>query len=129
MEKRILIIDDSRTARMFIKQCFEIAGFSDCTFLEACQGEEALTLMKGDPHVTLAITDINMPVKDGIAMLREMRSSDALKHIPVLVITSTQSAAREAELKPLKVEAILAKPLHLPLVAQTLTSLKTKLGM
>jgi two-component system chemotaxis response regulator CheY len=129
MEKRILIIDDSRTARMFIKQCFEIAGFSDCTFLEASQGEEGLALMRADSHVSLVITDINMPVKDGIAMLRDMRSSESLKNIPVLVITSTQSAAREAELEPLKVEAILAKPIHLPLVAQTLTSIKTKLGM
>jgi two-component system chemotaxis response regulator CheY len=129
MVKRILIIDDSRTARMFIKQCFEIAGFSGCEFLEASQGEEALTLMKAQRDLALVITDINMPVKDGLSMIRDMRSSEDLKHIPVLVITSTQSAAREQELKPLGVEAILAKPLHLPLVAQTLTALKSQLGM
>lgn len=128
MDKRILIIDDSRTARMFIKQCFEIAGFSDCEFLEAGQGEEALAIMQAQPGLSLVITDINMPVKDGIAMIREMRASEALRHIPVLVITSTQSNAREQELKPLKVEAILPKPLHLPSVAQTLSSLKTHLG-
>lgn len=114
---------------MFIKQCFEIAGFADCHFLEASQGEEALQIMKANPDLSLVITDINMPVKDGISMLREMRASEDLKNIPVLVITSTQNAAREAELKPLKVEAILAKPLHLPLVAKTLTTIKTQLGM
>ncbi|HET9238613.1 MAG TPA: response regulator [Oligoflexus sp.] len=129
MAKRILIIDDSRTARMFIKQCFEIAGFSDCEFLEASQGEEALTMMNTEGNVALVITDINMPVKDGLTMIREMRSSETLKKIPVLVITSTQNAAREQELKPLGVEAILAKPLHLPLVAEKLTALKTQLGM
>lgn len=129
MDKRILVIDDSRTARMFIKQCFEIAGFSGCEFLEASQGEEALSLMKAHPDIALVITDINMPVKDGITMLREMRASETLKHIRVLVITSTQNSVREAELKPLQVEAILAKPLHLPTIAQTLTTLKNNLGM
>ncbi len=129
MGKRILIIDDSRTARMFIKQCFEITGFTDCEYLEASQGDDALSLMKSQPDVALVITDINMPVKDGIAMIREMRASDTLKHIPVLVITSTQSTAREEELRPLRVEAILAKPLHLPLIAPTLATLKTQLGM
>lgn len=129
MEKRILIIDDSRTARMFIKQCFEIAGFAGCEFMEASQGEEALALMNTHKNFALVITDINMPVKDGLAMIRDMRASESLKHIPVLVITSTQSAAREQELKPLGVEGILAKPLHLPLVAQKLTALKTQLGM
>jgi len=129
MEKKILVIDDSRTARMFIKQCFEIAGFAGCQFLEASQGEEGLTIMKSNPGLSLVITDINMPVKDGISMLRDMRAHEDLKHIPVLVITSTQSSAREAELAPLRVEAILAKPLHLPQVAQTLTTIKTQLGM
>lgn len=129
MEKKILIIDDSRTARMFIKQCFEIAGFANCSFLEASQGEEGLQIMKSNPSLALVITDINMPVKDGISMLKEMRANAVLKDIPVLVITSTQSAAREAELQPLKVEAILAKPLHLPAVAQTLNTIKTQMGM
>jgi two-component system chemotaxis response regulator CheY len=129
MEKRILIIDDSRTARMFIRQCFEIAGFADCEFLEASQGEEALAVMKEQPDLALVITDINMPVKDGISMLQDMRASESLKHVPVVVITSTQSAAREAELKPLNVAAILAKPVHLPQVAGTLATLKTQLGM
>jgi two-component system chemotaxis response regulator CheY len=129
MAKRILIVDDSRTARMFIKQCFEIAGFSDCEFLEASQGEEALNVMNTQGNLALVITDINMPVKDGLTMIRDMRASESLKHIPVLVITSTQNEAREQELKPLRVEAILAKPLHLPLVAQTLTALKTHLGI
>src|SRR4249920_1460907 len=89
MDKKILIIDDSRTARMFIKQCFEIAGFANCSFLEASQGEEALQLMKSNPGMSLVITDINMPVKDGISMLRDMRASESMKNIPVLVITST----------------------------------------
>jgi two-component system chemotaxis response regulator CheY len=129
MSKRVLIIDDSRTARMFIKQCFEIAGFLGCEFLEASQGAEALAQMNDNPDLALVITDINMPVKDGIAMIRDMRASKALRHIPVLVITSTQNSAREQELKALNVEAILAKPLHLPLVAQRLTQLKTQLGV
>ncbi|MDQ3231765.1 MAG: response regulator [Pseudobdellovibrionaceae bacterium] len=129
MEKTILIIDDSRTARMFIKQCFEIAGFAGCHFLEASQGQEGLDMMRSHPKLALVITDINMPVKDGISMLRDMRADKNLKHIPVLVITSTQNAAREAELVPLQVAGILAKPLHLPQIAQTLTNLKTQLGM
>ncbi|HYX33156.1 MAG TPA: response regulator [Oligoflexus sp.] len=128
MDKKILIIDDSRTARLFIKQCFEISGFTQCTFMEASQGEEGLKIMNAQ-EIALVITDINMPVKDGISMLREMRASENLKNVPVLVITSTQNAAREEELRPLKVEGILAKPLHLPNVSKTLNTLKTQLGM
>lgn len=129
MGKKILIIDDSRTARLFIRQSFEITGFSGCEFLEASHGDEALKLMRQNTGIALVITDINMPIKDGITMLKEMRLEEALKLIPVLVITSTQNPARQAELEPYRVEGILAKPLHLPQVAPALIAIKERLGI
>ena len=55
-----LIVDDSSTARMIIKQCIEIAGFRDRAFIEARNGEEAWQIVQ-HVRVDMIITDLNMP--------------------------------------------------------------------
>ena len=43
---KIIIVDDSATARMIVRRCLEIAGLSDAEFIEAENGKEALALLK-----------------------------------------------------------------------------------
>jgi two-component system, chemotaxis family, chemotaxis protein CheY len=106
---RIVIADDSATARMFIKRCLEIIGLGDAEVLEAENGREALTLVKEKP-TDLLLTDLNMPVMDGATLLKWVKGSPKLNDMPVLVITSAGNSAKEVELCSLGAFGVLNKP-------------------
>lgn len=80
----ILIVDDSHTTRHIEQMILEAEGYKVST---ACDGIEALEKMKNH-HFDLVITDVKMPRMDGFVMLHNMRHSETLKNIPVVVITS-----------------------------------------
>ena len=107
--RRIAVVDDSETARMFVQRCLEAIGFSEAEFIEATNGQEALDKTKENP-VDLIVTDLTMPVMDGETLLRQVKSDPALKEIPVLVITSAGNKAREQEMIGLGALAVIAKP-------------------
>lgn len=107
---RIAIVDDSVTARLFIRRCLEIIGFSEAAFIEAENGKDALTKIR-DEHLDLLITDLNMPLMDGETLLKWLKTSPRYCEIPVLVITSTHNAAKEEELLHIGALAVLAKPI------------------
>ena len=108
--KRILIADDSGTARMVIQRCLEIAGFQGAEFIEASNGKEALVLLKEKP-ADLVATDYNMPEMNGADLLKNIKASPRLHDIPVLVITSAANPQKIDELKKMEAFAVLSKPL------------------
>ena len=85
--KKILITDDSSTARMLIRNYLQIAGLDDAEFYEANDGSEALSLLDSSP-VDLIITDVIMPKIDGNVFIKKLRLRPNLKNIPVVVLTS-----------------------------------------
>lgn len=107
--KRIVIVDDSGTARMFIRRCLEIAGCQGATFVEVGNGKEALACLKEEP-ADFVVADLNMPVMDGEALLKWIKASPRLNSIPVVVITSAVNPAKEKELADMGAHTILAKP-------------------
>lgn len=107
--KRIAIVDDSETARMFIRRCLEIIGLAEATFVEAEHGKDALEKIK-DGQVDLLLTDLTMPVMDGETLLKWVKASPKLCDIPVVVISSAGNPAKEAELLKLGAVGVLAKP-------------------
>ncbi|APG27306.1 histidine kinase [Syntrophotalea acetylenivorans] len=106
---RIVIADDSATARMFIRRCLEIVGLGEATLVEAEHGREALSLLK-EEDADLLLTDLNMPVMDGATLLKWVKSSPRLHDLPVLVITSAGNPAKEQELLSLGAFGVLNKP-------------------
>ncbi|MBU0484930.1 MAG: response regulator [Proteobacteria bacterium] len=107
---RIAIVDDSETARMFIRRCLEIVGFSKANFIEADNGKDALEKIKKTP-VDLILTDLTMPVMDGETLLKWIKSNPKLCEIPVLVITSAGNPAKESELIKIGAIGVLPKPI------------------
>ena len=107
--QQIVIADDSRTARLFIKKCLEIIGLEDVAISEAANGAEALALIKKGGF-DLLLTDLNMPEMDGQELLRRIKGSPKTTDIPVLVITSAGNPAKEKELLSLGALAVLTKP-------------------
>jgi len=90
--KKILIVDDAVTVRMFHRQLMEALGFE---VDEAGNGIEALE--KGLNHdFDLFLVDINMPKMDGYRLVAEMRKKTELKAVPVIMI-STEESDRDRE--------------------------------
>jgi two-component system chemotaxis response regulator CheY len=117
--KRIVIADDSATARMFIRRCLDIIGLGDAEIVEAEHGKEALTAAKAAP-TDLLLTDLNMPVMDGETLLKWVKASPKLCEMPVIVITSAGNPAKEKELLKLGALKVLNKPVAPPMLMEAL---------
>ncbi|MDY7579166.1 response regulator [Herbaspirillum sp. RTI4] len=111
--KRILIVDDAATVRLFHRTILEEGGyFVD----EAINGIEALEKALVNPY-DLYLVDVNMPKLDGYAFVRELRSHPMLPQAPAVMVsteakTSDQNKAWEAGanlyiIKPAKPEVLL----------------------
>ena len=85
--KRILLVDDDPTVRDSLSNVLVAEGYS---VLPAENGQQALELANQLP-VDLALLDLNMPRKSGRDVLGEIKSSEELKRIPVVVLTTSQS--------------------------------------
>ncbi len=118
--KRIIIADDSATARMFIKRCLEIIGLGDAEMVEAEHGKEALNAAK-EKSPDLLLTDLNMPVMDGETLLKWLKASPKLCEVPVIVITSAGNPAKEAQLLGLGAMRVINKPVSPPLMMEALS--------
>lgn len=107
--KRVVIADDSSTARMIICRCLKIAGLADAAFIEVDNGREALS-KAGEENTDLVVSDLNMPVMDGETFLKWMKSNPKTKDIPVIIITSSSSPAIKSNLMSLGALAVIYKP-------------------
>ena len=118
--KKIIIADDSGTARMFIKRCLQIIGLGDAEIREAVDGREAYEQAKDDPP-HLLITDLNMPNMDGEGLLKRVKASPKLCTIPVLVVTSAGNPAREEVLIGMGALRVLHKPVSPAVMVEALS--------
>lgn len=84
MAKTILIVDDSASLRQVVSMTLKGAGYD---VLEACDGKDALGKLTGQ-KVHLIISDVNMPVMDGIAFVREVKKNASYKFTPVIMLTT-----------------------------------------
>jgi two-component system chemotaxis response regulator CheY len=87
--KRILIVDDAATVRMYYRSILEGAGYQ---VIEAVNGIEALEKTLQEPF-DLYIVDINMPKLDGYGFMIKLRSLD-LPQVPAVMV-STEAAAND----------------------------------
>ena len=76
-----LIVDDYSTARRLINYSLQQIGFS-C--LEAENGNQALALIQ-QTTLDLVIADVNMPEKNGLELLKDIRADDNMKDLPVVL--------------------------------------------
>ncbi|WP_457598077.1 hybrid sensor histidine kinase/response regulator [Hydrogenimonas sp.] len=85
----ILVIDDSKTDRAFMRRALEPLGV---TITEATNGVEALNLMKdGSKTFDAALVDIEMPRMDGYTLAAEIRKFNKFKMVPLIAVTSRTS--------------------------------------
>ena len=82
---KILVVDDFPTMRRIVRNLLKELGFPNVD--EAEDGVVALKKLRGSDF-NFVISDWNMPNMDGLALLRNIRSDEALKKIPVLMVTA-----------------------------------------
>jgi len=87
--KRILLVDDAATVRMYHREILESAGYA---VEEAWNGIEALEKALQAPF-DLYLVDVNMPKLDGYGFLRELRQQE-ISQMPAIMV-STESEARD----------------------------------
>lgn len=106
MSKTILIVDDSPTMRQMVGDTLRGAGFA---VLEGVNGADALVKVTGRT-VQLVITDFNMPVMGGIALIEKLRAKPEFRFVPILVLTTETEMARKEQGKAAGATGWVTKP-------------------
>jgi two-component system, chemotaxis family, chemotaxis protein CheY len=120
MAYTILIVDDSQTMRKVIRKSVAISGFDLGDCWEAKDGQEALSML--DSHgINLILADLNMPVMNGLEMVRELRKNERHRNIPVVLVTTEGSEKRLEEAYALGVNGYIQKPFHPEAIRDVLT--------
>ena len=101
-----LIVDDYSTARRLINDSLQQLGFS-C--LEAENGNQAIALIK-QSVLDLVIADVNMPEKNGLELLKDIRANDNMKDLPVFLTVLEPFENLISDGKKLGMNDFLVKP-------------------
>ena len=84
-EMKFLIVDDFSTMRRIVRGLLKEMGCNNAE--EAEDGQVALAMLKNNKF-DFVVSDINMPNMNGFQLLQAVKADDALKHIPVLMVTA-----------------------------------------
>ena len=125
MAYNVLIVDDSQTMRKVILKALTISGFDLGDYFEAGNGEEALTALNSQ-WIDLILTDLNMPVMNGLELIQKIKENSAYHGIPVVLITTEGSEKRLQELFDLGVKEYIQKPFHPETLRDVLTRIMEK---
>jgi two-component system chemotaxis response regulator CheY len=106
MAKRILLVDDSASVRTVAGIALRGAGYD---VVEACNGQEGLTRLNGE-RIHLIISDVNMPVLDGIGFLKEVKKHPSYKFTPVIMLTTEAGEDKKQEGRAAGAKAWITKP-------------------
>lgn len=108
MAKTALVVDDSTTMREMVSYSLKEAGFDTLT---AGDGQQALDALQGK-SVDLIITDLNMPVMDGLTFVKAARARDELKTVPILMLTTESQQTMKEQGKAAGATGWLVKPFN-----------------
>jgi len=104
----ILAVDDSASMRQMVAFTLKGAGHQ---VVEAADGKQALDAAR-KTRVNLVVTDVNMPVMDGITLIKELRALPEYKFTPMLMLTTESAAHKKAEGKAAGATGWIVKPFN-----------------
>ncbi len=102
----ILAVDDSPSMRQMVSYTLKSAGYEVVT---AQDGQEALDIA-GKTNVNLVLTDVNMPVMDGITLVKNLRKLNDYRYKPILILTTESSTEKKMLGKDAGATGWLVKP-------------------
>ncbi|MEW6379181.1 MAG: response regulator [bacterium] len=105
MPKTIMTVDDSSSIRQMVRFTLTEEGYQ---VIEAGNGQEALARMGG--RVDMVITDLNMPIMNGIELIREIRKRPESRFIPIIMLTTESQNEKKMEGKAAGATGWIVKP-------------------
>lgn len=108
-----LVVEDSPTMRQLI--VFALRRIRGLEVLEADDGVDALRKLAAS-KLDIILTDINMPIMDGLKLVKRVRSDEALKNIPIIIITTEGAEEDRQRALALGANAYITKPIQAPQV-------------
>ena len=104
-------MDDSATIRASVKHTLAGAGYEVAQAMNGQVGLEILQQLSGSGKtVGMIISDVNMPVMDGLTFIRQLKADPAMKFTPVLVLTTESQDSKKQEGKAAGAAGWLVKP-------------------
>lgn len=106
-QKDILIVDDSESIRELVSNTLIQAGYN---VYKAINGTDALEKLNQVGKVDLVLTDLNMPVMDGLMLVKEVRKLESFKYLPILILTTETEVQKRLQAKDAGATGWLVKP-------------------
>jgi two-component system chemotaxis response regulator CheY len=122
-ERTALVVEDSPTMRQLI--VFALKRIKGLAIVEADDGVDALKKLAGT-RFDIILTDINMPIMDGLKLVSRVRSQESTKSIPIVIITTEGAAEDRQRALALGANAYITKPIQAP---QVIAKVKELLGL
>lgn len=106
MARKALVVDDSRSIRVMLAYTLRKAGFE---VVESDNGADGLMQLEKGP-VDLIITDLNMPIMDGVTFIRALRARPENKTTPTLLLTTDGYETQQADARAAGATGWVSKP-------------------
>lgn len=106
MKKSILVVDDSLSIREVVGEMLEKNQYN---VYKANDGRHAMDMLDGR-EIHLILTDLHMPVMNGLELIKEVRKTKGYKHIPILFLTTETKKEKKQEAKNAGATGWLVKP-------------------
>lgn len=106
-QKRILVVDDSKTVRDQVRELLEAAGYA---VEEAGDGQEALDAIHDKRDLAMAICDVQMPNMSGIALLETLKEEGLVPGLPIIMLTTEAQLTLVARAKQAGAKGWIVKP-------------------
>jgi two-component system chemotaxis response regulator CheY len=110
---RCLVVEDSQVMRQLL--VFALQRVRELDVTEADDGVDALRKLSGN-RFDIIITDINMPIMDGLKLVKRIRSDETYKDVPIIVVTTEGSQEDRSRALALGANAYITKPIQGPQV-------------
>ncbi len=117
---KVLIVEDSPTMRQLL--IFALSRVRGCIVVEADDGLDALRKLAGETF-DIILTDINMPIMDGLKLVKRLRSDAKHSDIPIVIITTEGGEEDRKKALALGADAYITKPIRAPQVIETVKGL------
>ena len=108
MANSALVVDDSTSMRQLVSFTLKNAGFD---VIEAADGQQALNNSAGKP-LSVVVTDLNMPVMDGMTLIKSLRAKPEYKFTPILMLTTESQDSKKQEGRAAGATGWIVKPFN-----------------
>lgn len=124
---KFLVVDDFSTMRRIVRNLLKELGFTNVD--EAEDGAVALQKLKTIGNFQFVVSDWNMPNMTGIELLKAIRADEALKHLPVLMITAEAKKENIVEAAQSGASGYIVKPFTAAVLEEKMNKIFEKYGM